>query len=124
MRDVSSNSLGSSMTHEGSSDVSFERLCAVLENQLRQICVDGHGDTSSEWMTVEDVAEKLKTSRSVVYRWIANGDLEAVNLGSGNGQMGHRGCYRIQRASLNEFIESGEKDIQILKTVKIMGGTQ
>jgi hypothetical protein len=25
---------------------------------------------------------------------------------------------------LNEFIESSEKDIQILKTVKIMGGTQ
>jgi len=29
-----------------------------------------------------------------------------------------------QKVFLNEFIESGEKDIQILKTVKIMGGTQ
>jgi hypothetical protein len=29
-----------------------------------------------------------------------------------------------QKVFLNEFIESSEKDIQILKTVKIMGGTQ
>ena len=29
-----------------------------------------------------------------------------------------------QKVFLNEFIESGDKDIQILKTVEIMGGTQ
>lgn len=34
----------------------------------------------SDWLTVEDVAQELKISKSIVYRLIRSGELEAVDL--------------------------------------------
>jgi len=57
------------------------------------------------WLTVEEIANELKISKSIVYRLIHNGELKAVNLvdtGDGTAQKGH---YRIKRKSLEQYLE-------------------
>jgi excisionase family DNA binding protein len=61
---------------------------------------------TSEWLTVEDIAKELKISKSIVYRLIRNGELEAVNIVETNGKIAQRGHYRIERSSLNQYLES------------------
>jgi hypothetical protein len=60
----------------------------------------------SEWMTVEEVAQELKISRSIVYRIIRSGDLAAVDIVDSNGHVARKGHYRIRRSSLREYLES------------------
>jgi excisionase family DNA binding protein len=38
----------------------------------------------SDWLTVEEIAQELKLSKSIVYRLIRNGELEAVDLVAGD----------------------------------------
>ena len=57
-------------------------------------------------MTVDEVAAELRISKSVVYRLIRNGELEAVDLVGTNGKIAQKGHYRITRSSLNQFLES------------------
>lgn len=64
------------------------------------------GSFTSDWLTVEEIAAELKISKSIVYRLIRNGDLEAVNLVDANGKIAQKGHYRITRSSLNQFLES------------------
>ena len=59
-----------------------------------------------EWMTVEEVAQELKISRSIVYRIIRSGDLAAVDIVDANGHIAKKGHYRIRRSSLKEYLES------------------
>ena len=61
---------------------------------------------TSDWLTVEEIAAELKISKSVVYRLIRNGELEAVDLVDKNGKIAQKGHYRITRSSLNQFLES------------------
>ena len=61
---------------------------------------------ASDWLTVDEIASELKISKSIVYRLIRNGELEAVDLADGNGKMARKGHYRITRLSLNQFLES------------------
>ena len=56
-------------------------------------------------LTVEDVAKELKVSKSIVYRIIRKGELEAVNIVDTNGKITQRGHYRIKRSSLDEYLE-------------------
>ena len=58
-----------------------------------------------KWLTVEEVAQELKVSRSIVYRIIRNGDLEAVNIVDTQGKIAHKGHYRIKRRSLEQYLE-------------------
>ena len=61
---------------------------------------------ASDWLTVEEIAAELKISKSIVYRLIRNGELEAVDLVDTNGKIARKGHYRITRSSLNQFLES------------------
>ncbi len=71
----------------------FEMLEAVCDSQR------------SDWLTVEDVAGELKISKSIVYRLIRNGDLEAVDLVVGDeGKMPQKGHFRIKRSALNQYL--------------------
>ena len=45
--------------------------------------------------TPEEIADKLKTTRRTVYRWIDNGDLKAFKAGK---------MWRITRVDLEEFL--------------------
>jgi excisionase family DNA binding protein len=47
--------------------------------------------------TPEEIADKLKTSRSTVYRWLRNGELKAFKAGK---------LWRITREALEEFLKT------------------
>lgn len=59
-----------------------------------------------EWLTVEEVANELKLSKSIVYRLIRNGELEAVNLVETDEHVAQKGHYRIKRQCLEHYLES------------------
>ena len=75
----------------------MQRFFDMLEN-ARQL-------STSEWMTVEEVARELKISKSIVYRIIRGGDLAAVDIVDANGHVARKGHYRIRRSSLKEYLE-------------------
>ncbi|NLX21026.1 MAG: helix-turn-helix domain-containing protein [Phycisphaerae bacterium] len=79
-----------------------------MEQRFRQIIVKESTPADHEWLTVEDVAQELKVSQSIVYRWIETGNLRAVDLRESNGRRGQRGFYRIRRSMLDEFLASRE----------------
>jgi len=76
----------------------LQRLFDMLENARRASAVD--------WLTVKEIATELKISKSVVYRLIRNGELEAVDLVDANGKIAQKGHYRVMRSSLNQFLQS------------------
>ena len=59
-----------------------------------------------DWLTVDEVAKELKISRSIVYRLIHHGEIEAVNIVDSNGKIPKKGHYRIKRECLNKYLES------------------
>lgn len=65
-----------------------------------------HGPSESDWLTVGEIASELKVSKSIVYRLIRHGELEAVNIVATNGKIPQKGHYRVRRSSLNEYLES------------------
>ncbi len=65
-----------------------------------------HRSFASDWLTVDEIAVELRISKSIVYRLIRNGELEAVDLVDTNGKIARKGHYRITRSSLNQFLES------------------
>ncbi|MHC4071323.1 MAG: helix-turn-helix domain-containing protein [Planctomycetota bacterium] len=68
----------------------------MLENARRA--------STSDWLTVEEIAKELRISKNVIYRLIRNGELEALNIVDTNGHIAQRGHYRINRADLNRYI--------------------
>ncbi len=54
-------------------------------------------DDTEEWLTVEEVAKKLKVHVSRVRRWIREGSLIAADFGRD---------YRIHRDDYNNFVQS------------------
>ena len=63
------------------------------------------GSATSDWLTVDEIAKELKVSKSIVYRLIRHGELEAVDIVETNGEIAKKGHYRIQRSSLNQYLE-------------------
>ena len=61
--------------------------------------------TETDWMTVEEVAAELKISKSIVYRLIRTGELEAVNIVLKNNGINSKGHYRIPRNKLNQYLD-------------------
>lgn len=61
---------------------------------------------SGDWLTVEEVAEELKISKSVVYRLIRKGELPAIDVADNDSVTGQRGHYRISQESLAQYIEA------------------
>lgn len=49
------------------------------------------------YLTVREVAERLRVTRQAIYNWIADGRLKAVKLGGKS--------LRITLSSVNEFIQ-------------------
>jgi excisionase family DNA binding protein len=77
----------------------LQRFFCILENARKL--------SDSEWMTVEEVASELKISKSVVYRLIRNGQIEAVDLVVGeDGGLPQKGHYRIRRSALYRYLEA------------------
>jgi excisionase family DNA binding protein len=61
----------------------------------------------SDWLTVEEIAQELKLSKSIVYQLIRNGELEAVDLVVGNeGGVHQKGHFRIRRSVLNQYLDA------------------
>ena len=62
----------------------------------------------SDWLTVDEIARELRISKTIVYRLIRSGELEAVNIVENQGKIAQRGHYRIKRKSLDEYL-AGKK---------------
>ena len=56
---------------------------------------------SEEYLTVREVAERLKVTRQAVYNWIADGRLVSVKLGR---------SVRITERALQVFLQRGIRD--------------
>jgi excisionase family DNA binding protein len=69
-----------------------------------QMLQSAHKASTSDWLTVEEIAEELRISKNVVYRLIRNGELEAINVVDSDGHIAQRGHYRIRRADLEKYI--------------------
>jgi excisionase family DNA binding protein len=84
-------------------------VCRDLLTHMSQFfeMLDGiRKGSADQWLTVEEVAEELKISKSIVYRVIRNGELEAVNIVNNNGKIVQKGHYRVKRQSLEDYIQS------------------
>jgi len=102
-----------------SSEIAGSINCSVCEELLKNIqrffnmLQSAKDSQSSDWLTVEDVAKELKISKSIVYRIIRNGELEAVNIvDRGNIKniesrktFTFKGHYRINKASLVDYLQ-------------------
>lgn len=60
----------------------------------------------SEWLTVDEIAKELKVSKSIIYRLIRHGELEAVDIVDCNSRIRQKGHYRINRSSLKNYLEA------------------
>jgi len=61
----------------------------------------------SDWLTVDEIAQELKLSKSIVYRLIRNGELEAVDLVPGDeGGIHPKGHFRVSRSALHQYLEA------------------
>ena len=60
---------------------------------------------TSDWLTVDDIAKELKISKSIVYRIIRKGELEAVDLVETGDKRSIKGHYRVKRSCLNQYLE-------------------
>lgn len=78
--------------------VNMRQFFDILENTRKS--------STSDWLTVDEIAKELKISRTVVYRLIRHGELEAVNIVDSNGKIAQKGHYRIKRERLNHYLES------------------
>jgi len=63
---------------------------------------------TSDWLTVEEIAAELKISKSIVYRLIRNGELDAVNIVviDDDSEIAKKGHYRINKSALHKYLES------------------
>lgn len=71
-------------------------------DMLQNVCKS----SAPDWLTVDEVASELRISKTIVYRLIHHGELEAINIVETNGKIVQRGHYRIRRSSLNQYLES------------------
>ena len=85
----------------------LERFYSILEV--------AHNQSESEWLTVDEIAKELKISKSIVYRLIHNSEIEAIDIVDSNSRMPQKGHYRIQRKSLNKYLE--RKKVKLLPEI-------
>jgi predicted transcriptional regulator len=96
------------------SENSYRENCSVCKDllinmeQFFDILRNAKKNSGSNWLTVDDIAEELKISKSIVYRLIHHGKLKAVDIVDSNGEIAKKGHYRIKRSSLNEYLEAKE----------------
>jgi len=95
-----------SFTDPGSNSCSVCKELLTNMQQFYDILGTGAKSPVSDWLTVDDIAKELKISKTIVYRIIRKGELEAVNIVETNGKIAQRGHCRIKRSSLNQYLES------------------
>ena len=78
----------------------MEKFFAIPQN--------ARSNAAPDWLTVDDIAKKLKISKSLVYQLIRNGRLEAVNPAKTNNRIIKRELYRIPRASFERYVETSK----------------
>ena len=78
--------------------------------------------SESDWLTVDEIASELKVSKSIVYRLIRHGELEAVNIVETNGEIAKKGHYRIKKSALNQYLES--KRVKPFPTITHTSGSR
>jgi len=61
---------------------------------------------SSGWLTVDDIARELRISKSIVYRLIRQGELEAVDIAINDKGAACKGHYRVKKSALSQYLES------------------
>lgn len=86
-------------------------VCRDLLSQLgrfAEMIESARRSYSGDWLTVEEVAQELKISRSIVYRLIRIGELPAINIVAIDGDKGiaKKGHYRIKKSDLAQYVES------------------
>jgi excisionase family DNA binding protein len=64
--------------------------------------------TSTELLTVSEVARLLRVDDTTVRRWIKNGAFPAINLPS----VGFRDSYRIRRSDVDTVLNGGTVALQ------------
>lgn len=65
----------------------------------------GQRELEEQWLTIQEVAERLRVSRDTVERWIHAGYLRAVDVAAGKGHVQHRPSWRVSAASVSQFLE-------------------
>ncbi len=99
--------IGNSIRHQTEANTcSVCRDLLIHLNRFFEMLDNARSASKDEWLTVEEVANELKLSKSIVYRIVRNGELEAVNLVETDGHVAQKGHYRIKRQCLEHYLES------------------
>ena len=97
---------GNSIRHQTEGNTcSVCRDLLIHLNRFFEMLDNARSASKDEWLTVEEVANELKLSKSIVYRIVRNGELEAVNLVETDGRTAQKGHYRINRRCLDSYLE-------------------
>ena len=92
--------------------MSKEELNSVCENLAKNLdrffeLIQNIRNTSyTEWLTVAEVAQELKVSKSIIYRLIRSGEIESINVVDSKGKIAQKGHYRIHRSCLQQYVEN------------------
>ena len=72
-------------------------ICKELLNNLKSFfsLLDSAENSSATWLTVSEVACELKVSKSIIYRLIRNGEIEAVDIVETNGKIAQKGHLSV-----------------------------
>ena len=81
-------------------------------------------ERESRWLTVGEVARHLRVSRDTVERWIRNGNLRAVNVGTRSSLVSHRRCWRVSVESLEAFLEGRASPLPLPSSPMVRLGSQ
>lgn len=73
---------------------------------LSQPKPSGHILDQGHWLTIREVAGNLRISRDTVERWIHNGQVKAIDVSKDSCDASHRPCWRINSASLDNFLQA------------------
>ena len=92
--------------HEAkSANCSVCRDLLINMKQFFDMLQDTHRVIAPDWLTVDDIASELKVSKSIVYRLIRSGELQAVNIVDTGNRIPTKGHYRVKRSSLQNYLE-------------------
>ena len=102
------------MTDSGSCSVCKDLLACM--GRFFDMIETAREPHSSDWLTVDEVAKKLKISKSIVYRLVRQGEIEAVNLVVSDSGIASKGHYRISKSALDNYLESKKVKTQPKQT--------
>lgn len=96
----------------------------VRGNGCQTMSVTRETERESRWLTVGEVARHLRVSRDTVERWIHNGNLRAVNVGTRSTLVSRRCCWRVSMESLEAFLEGRASPLPPPRSPRVRLGSQ